>query len=172
VTAPWTGQYSDGKSLCEAFSRDQLGDDARFPGRQGEEIRKGVDTFGEHSLAINDDKASDRRLLAGGTPAERHDMHDERRRSVFIMNNEQPFLHRFISLLRSGSDKRLQFSRRRKIDCIDAVAFAAQAFARVHESFQPRHLHKQYADLLSRESNQSLHVPPRFPAIPVASSPR
>jgi hypothetical protein len=99
-----------------------LGDDARFPGSQGGEIRKGVDTFGEHSLAINDDKASYGVLLAGrnlsGTPAERHDMHDERRRSVFIMNNERPFLHRFISLLRGGSDKRLQFSQRRKIDCV------------------------------------------------------
>ena len=95
--------------------------------------------FGEHSLAINDDKASYGVLLAGrnlsGTPAERHDMHDERRRSVFIMNNERPFLHRSISPLRSGSYKRLQFSRRHGIDCTDAVAFAAQAFAHAHESF-------------------------------------
>jgi hypothetical protein len=68
-----------------------LGDNTLFPGSQAEETRKGFDTFGDHLLTINDDKAGDGILIVrslNGSRAERHDMHHKRRRSIFIRDNE------------------------------------------------------------------------------------
>jgi hypothetical protein len=57
-----------------------LGDDARFPGSQGEEIRKGIYSINEPLLAIDDDKSSDGTFLVGlkiSMLAKRHHMYDE-----------------------------------------------------------------------------------------------
>ena len=91
-----SGNIQVGRCLREASSRDQLGDDACFRRSQAKEIRKDIYSIGDPSLAIDHDKASDRVFLAGrnnsGTGAKWHDMHDERRHSIFIAKNERPSL--------------------------------------------------------------------------------